>query len=109
MNSHKYYQNGTVNETMYNEYGFFRNLYLFRTSVRLIPDEIHDITKTVRNLQSIAKLRYPKRMMIEYAHHEPMMFFPKDLISFDKTGLTSLCEVAYPRKPTLPLRHIGTS
>jgi radical SAM superfamily enzyme YgiQ (UPF0313 family) len=99
--------NDLVNETMYNEYGFFRNLYLFRSAVKLTPREIYDISKTAGNLKSIAELRYPGQDMIQYTHPEPMMFFPKELMSVDKTGLASLREVSYPRKPTLPLRHIG--
>jgi len=95
-----------VNETMYNEYGFFRNLYLFRTGVQLSPKEISDISKIVQAVRSVAELRYPEHQMIEYAHPEPMMYFPEELLSLNVGGLAGLREVSYPRKPNIPLRHI---
>lgn len=94
---------------MYNDYGFFRDLYLFRTGVKLTPQEILDITNMAINLKTVAELRYPGRNMVEYSHPEPMMFFPEAVILKDKTGLASLREVSYPKKPTLPLRQIGTN
>jgi anaerobic magnesium-protoporphyrin IX monomethyl ester cyclase len=35
---------GLVNEAMYNHFGFFRNLYLFRSGVKLSPEEVWDIS-----------------------------------------------------------------
>jgi radical SAM superfamily enzyme YgiQ (UPF0313 family) len=86
-----------VNEAMYNEYGFFRDLYLFRSGVKLTPAEVWDISYAVTALQQMAEMRNPEKTMIEYGHPEPIgLFFPEFMMSQRKDGLANLREVARP-------------
>lgn len=116
---------GLVNEAMYNNYGFFRDLYLFRSGVKLSPAEIWDISRTVSALQSVARLRHPSKTMVEYGHPEPIgLYYPEEVMSRRPDGLASLREVALPEKAgskpirleaierapvsmERPLRHMG--
>ena len=68
-------QAGLVSEAMYNNYGFFRDLYLFRTGVKLTPAEIWDISTSVAALQKLASFRNPEKVMVEYGHPEPVNLF----------------------------------
>jgi anaerobic magnesium-protoporphyrin IX monomethyl ester cyclase len=86
-----------VNEAMYNDYGFFRDLYLFRTGVKLTPTEIWDISRSVSALQDVATLRHPDKTMIEYGHPEPIsLYYPEEVLTKHDDGLRSLREVANP-------------
>ena len=115
---------GLVNEAMYNYYGFFRDLYLFRSGVKLSPAEVWEISGMVSALQSLAQYRYPTKTMVEYGHPEPIgLYFPQEVMSRRPDGLASLREVSLPekkpqtirldaigRRPVSmerPLRHIG--
>jgi len=90
---------GLVNESMYNDYGFFRNLYLFRTGVKLSPQEVWEISDTVSALQRLSKLQYPDRCMVEYGHPEPIgLYYPQEVMTRRPDGLASLREVALPEK-----------
>jgi len=40
----------TVTEAMYDDYGFFRNLYLFRAGVGLLPSDVWNITDLLGKL-----------------------------------------------------------
>jgi radical SAM superfamily enzyme YgiQ (UPF0313 family) len=97
-------QANLVNETMYDNYGFFRDLYLFRTGVQLTPAEIWNISHVVSGLQSLAKFRYPEKVMVEYGHPEPIgLFFPEDIMAKKNDGLASLREVSRPAVDSSPL------
>ena len=116
---------GRVNEAMYNNYGFFRDLYLFRSGVRLSPKEVWDVSEMVTALQALAKMRYPDRTMVEYGHPEPIgLYYPQEVMTHRPDGLASLREVAMPEKKLRekmrfeaippssismerPLRHMG--
>jgi anaerobic magnesium-protoporphyrin IX monomethyl ester cyclase len=115
---------GLVNEAMYNHYGFFRDLYLFRSGVKLSPTEIWEISGMVSALQSLARVRYPNKTMVEYGHPEPIgLFYPQEVMTRRPDGLASLREVSFPEKAAgtirlapvdqrpismeRPLRHIG--
>jgi anaerobic magnesium-protoporphyrin IX monomethyl ester cyclase len=96
---------GRVNEAMYNNYGFFRDLYLFRSGVRLTPDEIWQVSNTVATLQKMAKMQYPDRTMVEYGHPEPIgLYYPQEVMTRRPDGLASLREVAMPEKKHQALR-----
>jgi anaerobic magnesium-protoporphyrin IX monomethyl ester cyclase len=86
-----------VNETMYDDYGFFRNLYLFRTGVRLTPKEIWEIGDLVSKFKWVAKLHHPNRRMIEFVL-PPAIFanFPRELVQDEDSGLVSLRQLARP-------------
>lgn len=47
------YRRGVVAPAMYNEFGFFRNLYLFNTGNRLTPDEIWEVMDVIETLASL--------------------------------------------------------
>jgi anaerobic magnesium-protoporphyrin IX monomethyl ester cyclase len=115
---------GLVNEAMYNNYGFFRDLYLFRSGVKLSPAEIWEISGMVTVLQSMARMQYPDRSMVEYGHPEPIgLYYPREVMTRHPDGLASLREVSMPEKKhqatrlevvarsaismERPLRHIG--
>ena len=116
--------NGLVNESMYNSFGFFRDLYLFRSGVKLSPSEIRDISTAVIGLKTISKLKYGERPMVEYGHPEPIaLYFPQE-IHDGQGGLQNLREVSHggekrpmrevlelrpPKQVSMerPLRHIG--
>jgi hypothetical protein len=96
---------GLVNESMYNNYGFFRDLYLFRSGVKLSPQEIWEISDMVTALQRLARLRYPDRAMVEYGHPEPIgLYYPQELLVRRPDGLASLREVALPEKKSKTIR-----
>jgi anaerobic magnesium-protoporphyrin IX monomethyl ester cyclase len=118
---------GLVNEAMYNTYGFFRDLYLFRTGVKLTPTEIWKVSNTVEAMRVLARLRHPDKEMIEYGHPEPIsLYFPEVISGTTSDSLSNLREVASPAKPGLakpvwfaaaagaqfspqrPLRHMTT-
>jgi hypothetical protein len=91
---------------MYNDFGFFRDLYLFRSGVRLTPYDVWEISDIVGQLKWLAKLRSPERRMIEFSFPQSIQdFYPRELQSFPGTGLASLRQVARPaaeRKGGLP-------
>jgi anaerobic magnesium-protoporphyrin IX monomethyl ester cyclase len=99
---------GLVNEAMYDEFGFFRNLYLFRSGVKLTPNEIYEIADIVGQLRGLSFMR-DRRSMIEHSMPAPIATaFPRDLLDERTTGLSSLREVARPSlvKVGVPLRHV---
>jgi anaerobic magnesium-protoporphyrin IX monomethyl ester cyclase len=115
---------GKVNEAMYNNFGFFRDLYLFRSGVRLTPDEIWSVSTQVSALQTMARLQHADRPMVEYGHPEPIaLYYPEEVRGRRPDGLASLREVSMPEKygdatrlrapersnvsMERPLRHIG--
>ncbi|MDO8931793.1 MAG: radical SAM protein [Rhodocyclaceae bacterium] len=88
---------GAVTEAMYDDYGFFGDLYLFRSGVKLTPDEIYKLSDKVVGLLTLANVRYPHSTMVEYAFPEPIAkYYPRLLQSFHDTGLSSLRDVARP-------------
>lgn len=98
----------TVNEAMYDDYGFFRSLYLFRAGVAVSPSDIWDITDTLEKLLLVTRVSYREERMMEFALPDPVaMYFPLQNLVPDATGLASLREVSRPPRPTgPPLRRI---
>ncbi|MEI9989610.1 MAG: radical SAM protein [Rhizomicrobium sp.] len=89
---------GAVTEAMYDDYGFFSDLYLFRSGVNLTPDEIYAISDKVAGVLTLAQVQYPTHNMIEYAFPDPVArYYPRILQSFHDTGLASLRDVARPQ------------
>lgn len=88
---------GKVSEAMYNDFGFFRDLYLFRSGVQLTPDEILGVSTMVAALQNVARVRSPDRPMVEYGHPEPIaLYYPDEVRGRRPDGLASLREVSMP-------------
>lgn len=87
-----------VHEAMYDAYGFFRDLYLFRTSCRLSPREIYEIADIADQLRWLSELPGRKRPSI--VHHFPAPIaqsFPRELADSDEAGLSNLRSIAKPQ------------
>jgi radical SAM superfamily enzyme YgiQ (UPF0313 family) len=83
-----------INEQMYDQYGFFRDLYLFRTGVHLKPTEIWEIDDLVKQLIWLANYRYSNRPMIHYEMPPQIeKGFPRSILSEENAGLHSLHEI----------------
>jgi radical SAM superfamily enzyme YgiQ (UPF0313 family) len=86
-----------IHESMYDEYGFFRNLYLFRTSCRLSPAEIYEIADMTDQLRWLAELPGQQRPSI--VHHFPSPIaehFPREMLNVEDAGLANLRAIAHP-------------
>jgi radical SAM superfamily enzyme YgiQ (UPF0313 family) len=66
-------RNQVVHEAQYDDYGFFRNHYLFRTGVRLSPSEVHEVHEVVSSLRSVAGMNPNGLPMIQSSIPEPIM------------------------------------
>lgn len=89
---------GDVTEAMYDDFGFFANLYLFRSGVQLSPEQIYRISERVAGLLTLARAQYPDVRMIEYSFPEPIArYYPRHAMRSDDTGLASLRQVARPQ------------
>jgi len=97
-----------VNEAMYDDYGFFRDLYLFRAGVQVGPSDVWDITEMLDKMLLVTKVHYRHEEMIEFALPDPIGFyFPRETFSEDDTGLGSLREVSRPPlRVGIPRRRI---
>jgi radical SAM superfamily enzyme YgiQ (UPF0313 family) len=72
------WRKGVVTPAMYDEFGFFRDLYLFWTGVRLSPDEIWEVMDVIYTTHSLIVLsgrskealtyRPPTAIEINYPH-----------------------------------------
>jgi radical SAM superfamily enzyme YgiQ (UPF0313 family) len=85
-----------VHESMYDDYGFFRNLYLFKTSCRLSPRDIYDVADMTDQLRWLAELPGVERPSI--VHHFPtpiLVGFPRETLEIDG-GLSNLRALAQP-------------
>jgi anaerobic magnesium-protoporphyrin IX monomethyl ester cyclase len=86
-----------VSEAMYDDYGFYRDLYLFRSGVRLAPREIWAVYDIVEKLQLVGGLLRPESPPIDFFFPGAIeKYFPKNLLTPGDTGLTSLRQIARP-------------
>jgi anaerobic magnesium-protoporphyrin IX monomethyl ester cyclase len=100
---------GLVSEAMYDDFGFFRNLYLFRTGVRISPSEFYEIAHMVEGLQRATRVRYPGRRMVEFTFPSAIAtYFPVSVMNTHDSGLVRLREVSRPGKDltTLQPTHV---
>ncbi|MEW6265855.1 MAG: radical SAM protein [Thermodesulfobacteriota bacterium] len=68
-----------VHESMYDEYGFFRNLYLFRSGNILKPSEIWELSRVIENIKVLSQLRFPNIKKIDHALPLPIyQYFPEN-------------------------------
>jgi radical SAM superfamily enzyme YgiQ (UPF0313 family) len=99
-----------VHESMYDAYGFFGNLYLFRTSCRLTPREIYGVADMTEQLRWLAELTGRTRPSI--VHHFPGPIadaFPRDTLEAGDGGLATLRAMAHPpRDLSLRLEGVRT-
>ena len=94
-----------MHESMYDDYGFFRDLYLFRTSCALRPSEIYEIADVADQLRWLSDLPASGRPSI--VHHFPTPIaqsFPRARLGGDESGLDNLRAIAHLRgRPPLNL------
>lgn len=87
-----------VTESMYDNYGFFGNLHLFHSTMRLSPKQIYDLEDMIMQLQWLSDLAYPKKNMIQHAAPQPLItYYPRKIISENGNsieGLYSLRELS---------------
>ncbi len=87
---------GKVNASMYDNYGFFRNPYLFFTGVQLSPEEIWDISENITSVINLAKLNDRGEEFIQYRVPEAVrLYFNKQsLREASISGLDNLKELS---------------
>jgi radical SAM superfamily enzyme YgiQ (UPF0313 family) len=87
---------GLVHEAMYDGYGFFRDLHLFRSSCRLHPREVYEIADLTDQLRALAELQGNRRPSI--VHHFPTPIaqaFPREHLDAEDGGLHNLRAIAH--------------
>ncbi|HZO13466.1 MAG TPA: radical SAM protein, partial [Polyangiaceae bacterium] len=96
-------QRQVVSEAMYDEYGFYKNLYLLRTGVKLTPRDMWEVRDVVDNLVLVARLFRPEReQTFELFFPQAIeRYFPRDAPDQpdddrESTGLLSLRQLARP-------------
>lgn len=85
----------TIHEAQYDEYGFFRNHYLFRTGVMLLPRDIIEIHSKISQMSAISGMSPSGLPMIMSSVPEAILRnYPPTHEESEHAGLTSLREVA---------------
>lgn len=102
-------QSGRVTEAMYDEYGFFSNLYLWSTTTTVSPREIWEVVDIIQRLQWISSLAPSTYRMIEHAVPSVLAYyFPKSFLpdaAHPDAGLVNLRELSLTSKrPNVPQR-----
>jgi hypothetical protein len=93
------YKEQVVTEAMYDNYGFFSDLYLFRSAVKLKPSEIYEVGENLAPVQAVAKVVHDGRSMIEHSFPMPIAANYPRMAALDAgSGLASLREVADTKK-----------
>lgn len=90
-------EKGVVSEALYDEYGLFRNPYLFRTGVNFSLKEFNKITEIVTSIRMLHEMSGVKNSnKIDYAHPLALRrYFPQDSdFICDVSGLNSLREIS---------------
>jgi hypothetical protein len=92
-------QRQMVSEAMYDEYGFYKNLYLLRSGVKLSPRDMWEVRDVVDQLALVARLSRPERAQtFEFFFPQAIeRYFPREALDdVDDTGLVSLRQAARP-------------
>ncbi len=88
-------QKEVLHEAMYDDYGFFRNHYLFRTGISLLPSEVREVHNTITSLQSLSGKNREGMDMFQTSSPIPVLqFFPGTEAPFSASGLAGLREAA---------------
>jgi radical SAM superfamily enzyme YgiQ (UPF0313 family) len=84
-----------LHEAHYDDYGFFRNHYLFRTGVKLTPSEVHEVVGILNSIQSLSSKNVNGMDMVQSSAPDPILTNYPILFTDKKTGgLTNLREAA---------------
>ncbi len=85
-----------VHESMYDEFGFFRNLYLTRGGIRLSPSEIWEVWEILRQTGWLVSHLHPGETVMRFGLPPPIaQYFPLDRLQIDG-GLSTLRELSRP-------------
>jgi anaerobic magnesium-protoporphyrin IX monomethyl ester cyclase len=88
-----------VHEAMYDDYGFFRDVYLFRTSCRLSPSAIYRVSDVADQLRCLSDFASADRPSI--VHHFPWpiaLHFPRPVLEQTDGGLENLRDLSRARR-----------
>jgi radical SAM superfamily enzyme YgiQ (UPF0313 family) len=86
-----------LHESMYDELGFFRNIYLTRGGIRLSPQEIWEIWEILSQMRWLAGHLFPRRKVVKFGIPPPIVrYFPLDSLDTDG-GLANLRELSRPQ------------
>ncbi len=84
-----------VHEAMYDDFGFFRNLYLFRTGCQLTPEEIWEVSEMAMQLNMVSRIVGEEGTEIEYHYPAAVVTsFPQEFPDTADTGHRDLCGTA---------------
>jgi anaerobic magnesium-protoporphyrin IX monomethyl ester cyclase len=88
---------GKVNASMYDNYGFFGDPYIFFSGVRLTPTEIWEVSDRLAAVQSLAKANHPGEEMIVCDVPKPVVqhFNRRSLGNRSATALRNLAELSH--------------
>jgi hypothetical protein len=87
---------GKVNASMYDNYGFFGDMYLYFSGVPLTPDEIWQVSERLVAVQSLARVNHAGEEMIVYQVPKPVAqgFKREALVDGSATALRNLAELS---------------
>jgi anaerobic magnesium-protoporphyrin IX monomethyl ester cyclase len=87
---------GKVNASMYDNYGFFGDMYLFFSGVQLTPAEIWEVSDRLAAVQSLARVNNAGDEMIVYQVPKPVAqgFKRQALADGSATALRNLAELS---------------
>ena len=89
-----------LHEAQYDDFGFFRNHYLFRTGVHLMPSEVHEIVGILNSIRSLSPKNANGMDMIQSAVPDAIMTnYPVLFTEKETGGLANLREAAGVRTP----------
>jgi hypothetical protein len=76
---------------MYDEYGFFRNLYLWSTTTTMAPADLWQVVDIIQRVQWLTELEAPGQKMIEHSvPHVLAFYFSKPVLQDADTSLSGL-------------------
>jgi len=88
-------RNEVLHEAHYDNYGFFRDHYLFRTGVKLTPSEIHEVHGMINSLKTLTTRNIHGMDMIQSSTPDPIIqLYPYVPDCKESTSLANLREVA---------------
>lgn len=84
-----------LHEAQYDDYGFFRNHYLFRTGVRLLPSEIHEVMNIIDSLKTLSTKNNQGLDMFQNSLPEPIQnLYPFHPVYNTNSSLMNLRELS---------------
>ncbi|MFH1464259.1 MAG: radical SAM protein [Pseudomonadota bacterium] len=84
-----------LHEAQYDEFGFFRDLYLFRCGVALAPSEVLAVHEAVTAMQSLSRRDHAGVQLFQTSTPEPILhYYPPNTGAGDSTALANLRALA---------------